>query len=768
MAGKYGCMASFRKIGGVRRHLKSEHAGKSFPCPFAKENGCRSTYTTLDGAKIHAEAKHRQVRYPCPLANKENCTTTLASLASAKEHARAIHLGFRYPCPLAQEKNCQATFTTLTGANCHANSAHRQLQFPCPLAEAQRCDKLFKRPGDAQVHSKSHLGLRYPCPIAEDYGCKAMFKGTKRAKSHGACHTRPFLCPRQGCFSRFATLTDAFEHADDAKHPTKCFFLCPLPMCRNAVAGRRLTKSGLVEHKAAHIKYGDLSIGADYVPQKVEELRVHSSCALYSVILQHNGLCPIEVDEESGDHDLTEGQPDDTEDTYDLFAVCEEQEQEYSTLSLDGEGKLEESLGENGMLSKANRTRLLEQNTTLWNSHKDLKVSFLNLGLTCLGASRGFCHFVAEKCANEVVLDFDTARLVLVMDQSRMKLDNRCVACRAVIQLTAFLTNHDVELANGKEFCAFTGCGRPSFRVSGRCIEHLFDRKLYNFISKVHREKTITKTKLLREAFESAVRKRWSFSPDYDIVRNRTFDIQKGTRAGLDLVILDDEFSPASGQLWEFAMIEKVSGKTLVNTCVKHENGLDHRTWGEDPFLRSMSRSKAANVFSPSRLPKIDRLNADEVATKLQAAGITQDTIILVWHVGRSDLRILRRFLESAGHHGILPRDENCISLLQLFRTNLSVAPLGLKTFPLKLEILFPIFFPRHHLIGLNHRALEDCLQTRLLSLAFDELCKPVTQRRGKWRPENVGNIAQTTLLGWLQETEPLNSHQSKIDRLKR
>jgi len=144
------------------------------------------------------------------------------------------------------------------------------------------------------------------------------------------------------------------------------------------------------------------------------------------------------------------------------------------------------------------------------------------------------------------------------------------------------------------------------------------------------------------------------------------------------------------------------------------------------------------------------------------------NTIILVWHVGRSDLRILRRFLESAGHYGILPRDENCISLLQLFRTNLSVAPLGLKTFPLKLEILFPIFFPSHHLIGLNHRALEDCLQTRLLSLAFDELCKPVTQRRGEWRPENVCNIAQTTLLGWLQETEPLNSHQSKMDRLKR
>ena len=81
---------------------------------------------------------------------------------------------------------------------------------------------------------------------------------------------------------------------------------------------------------------------------------------------------------------------------------------------------------------------------------------------------------------------------------------------------------------------------------------------------------------------------------------------------------------------------------------------------------------------------------------------------------------------------------------------------------------MFPLVFPRHSLIGLNHRALEHCLQTRLLSLAFDELCKPINRRAAQWRPENVAKIAQTSLLDWLHGTEIVETDQGKINRLER
>jgi hypothetical protein len=78
--------------------------------------------------------------------------------------------------------------------------------------------------------------------------------------------------------------------------------------------------------------------------------------------------------------------------------------------------------------------------------------------------------------------------------------------------------------------------------------------------------------------FKSATRQEWTFQPQYNIVRSRMEEILQGRRAGTDLIILDDEFSPASQQLWEFAMIERVSGKILLNTTIDHHGALDHNT----------------------------------------------------------------------------------------------------------------------------------------------------------------------------------------------
>ena len=138
-------------------------------------------------------------------------------------------------------------------------------------------------------------------------------------------------------------------------------------------------------------------------------------------------------------------------------------------------------------------------------------------------------------------------------------------------------------------------------------------------------------------------------------------------------------------------------------------------------FVRHMSQSKAATVYPPIRPAKIGHLKADEIALRLQKAGITQDTIILVWHISKFDLTLLRDFLESAGHSGILPPHENCIPMIKLFRANLPVGPSGYPSFPLSLELLFPTLYPRHSLIGLNHRALEDAQQTRLVCMAFEK-----------------------------------------------
>jgi hypothetical protein len=111
-----------------------------------------------------------------------------------------------------------------------------------------------------------------------------------------------------------------------------------------------------------------------------------------------------------------------------------------------------------------------------------------------------------------------------------------------------------------------------------------------------------------------------------------------------------------------------------------------------------------------------------------------------------TDLAILRAFLATGGYHNILPADEMCVPLLPLFRQNRPPAPPGMLSVPLNLEIVFPVAYPRHHLVGFNHQALVDCQQTRLMLIAFDELCKPVKKRDSAWKPPSLEVMSQRSI----------------------
>ncbi|KAM0333291.1 hypothetical protein ACHAQA_001952 [Verticillium albo-atrum] len=232
----------------------------------------------------------------------------------------------------------------------------------------------------------------------------------------------------------------------------------------------------------------------------------------------------------------------------------------------------------------------------------------------------------------------------------------------------------------------------------------------------------------------------------------RHSQIQRGKRPGSDLVVLDDEFSSASGQLWEFAIIEQISGNTIINTVIKHENDLDHGSAsGSNPFRQFCSRSKARKVYAPSRGASIDRMNATEIADVLRKKGISRDTIFLVYGKNKSDLSILRHFLESNGLAGIVPSDENCYPITNIIRANLLDGVPKEEQFELRLDVVFPIIFPRHNMIGLNHQALVDYQQTRLVCKAMEELSKPFGEREARWCPATVTNISQRSILDWVK-----------------
>jgi hypothetical protein len=144
-------------------------------------------------------------------------------------------------------------------------------------------------------------------------------------------------------------------------------------------------------------------------------------------------------------------------------------------------------------------------------------------------------------------------------------------------------------------------------------------------------------------------------------------------------------------------------------------------------------------------------MNVHEVAGKIRETGISQDTVIIVYHKTLFDLRLLRDFLESGGYFDLLPPETQCIPMVNILRPNLTSRLPDGRPLPLSLEVLFPLMYLRHRLIGLNHQALVDCQQTRLVCMAYDELCRPLADRPQRWESDMIATTAQQSILDWLQ-----------------
>jgi hypothetical protein len=205
---------------------------------------------------------------------------------------------------------------------------------------------------------------------------------------------------------------------------------------------------------------------------------------------------------------------------------------------------------------------------------------------------------------------------------------------------------------------------------------------------------------------------------DHDLLDQYNLDLTDDMPP-CSLLIVDTEFSLATRQPWEVAIIEYLSGKTRLNTLLHHSSGLSHES--ESRRIAQISKMQAKNIYNPKR--NLDRLNVHQVAQRLKEIGTNSDTLFIAWATNPFDLHIFRNYLEAGGYSGILPDDEHCIPLCQTFRQNLSKISSG-KQFPLRLEVIFPIFHPGHKLIGTNHEALPDCRQTRHMCLAVPELRK--------------------------------------------
>ncbi|KAF5537319.1 zinc finger protein [Fusarium napiforme] len=307
--------------------------------------------------------------------------------------------------------------------------------------------------------------------------------------------------------------------------------------------------------------------------------------------------------------------------------------------------------------------------------------------------------------------------------------------------------------------------------LSSRCIKcqtiHKIKRKVKDMEDMLGKKKT-TNFAPLKKMLDVSIQEQWSTPEDYKSrVQNRVQEIKEGSRAGTDLVILDDEYSmfyQREPRLLEFSMIERVSGRVIIDTLVKHTSCRESRPRSKIKELRHLRMlSEKYERCINARSGRLQKLDVHEIAARLKQSGISPDTIVLMWHCGRTDLQLLRKFLEDAGYTDILPPDENCIPLIPLFRTNLSYKRFPQK-FSLALEVLFPVLYPGSGLRGRNHRAIIDCHQTRYVCEALDEFSRPVAERGVLWRPEKFEKVSQKAI----RDYYPPESDGQKKDSEKR
>ncbi|KAG4294906.1 hypothetical protein FPRO06_01491 [Fusarium proliferatum] len=699
------CSKPYGRKSGLKQHVNTVHKNKTHRCPY----GCGKSFSQWNGMNAHVRAAHENIVYPCPYKENEGCKAKdFKQKRSLNDHIAKKHKGEEgktYKCP-----DCPKKYTQSHNLAKHVKATHQGVRIPCPYKEEDECEADFATPDGVKQHVKDihEKHERFKCR-----DCTQTFTRERSAKDHyQRVHVNPplpYSCSFCGKKFQFLSSKDGHE-----KRHTE--YVCPRNSCYDGfnsiedalehakdpqhrsdqqlyecpVENCRLTVIGKVLDKPSLVKHWKMHIKQEHISGELELVYKDATQPPFRDIPILGSIMANNHSLLLADASLGNTVPEPQED-------ADEDEDEDNQADEDEDQIL---------VGADEEINILEQNRVWFESHKDHLVSLNARGYKCAGPALETTHFIVEACPEGAIIDFDTA----LIRRSRgrrlptMSLDSRCASCHSDMRVRQLIKRFDSPKID------------PKASLSD-----------------------LTKT------FYTAISETWTCTKDYE--RRVRQPVREGL--GQNLVIIDNEFDPITHELYETAIIDRVSGKTLLNTLIAHTEETksavpSRRTQGEKVEIISHLWKK--KVYGRSR--EIALLDVHQVAKRLQEIGITPETIFLAWHVSCADLQILRDFLAKGGYHNILPNDRNCFPLIPLFRANM---PKGL--FPLRLEIVYPVMFPRSDLCGHNHRAIVDCKQTRDVCNGLDNFCEPVENQNEDWQqPTRIAKKAQRCILGYFAE----------------
>ena len=88
---------------------------------------------------------------------------------------------------------------------------------------------------------------------------------------------------------------------------------------------------------------------------------------------------------------------------------------------------------------------------------------------------------------------------------------------------------------------------------------------------------------------------------------------------------------------------------------------------------------------------------------------------IVVWHINRFELAILRELLQPAEYINTLPPQENRIRMIKALSSGLGPRDKTGRVFNPKLDQLFHLLYAGHHFVGMNYNAAPEIKMFRLM-----------------------------------------------------
>ena len=153
-----------------------------------------------------------------------------------------------------------------------------------------------------------------------------------------------------------------------------------------------------------------------------------------------------------------------------------------------------------------------------------------------------------------------------------MNLGPRCAACVINRYWTSLIKEQDLLSDGSIKCCIRPRCMKPAILNTKLCQPHLLKLRPIDIESRSPNMAN------LQRCVSRSLSRRWRSNKEIDVATKRVTEIWNGKQPGADMVVIDIEFMPSTGQVLEVAVIEYVSGKILVDTRISYNSTLPLQT----------------------------------------------------------------------------------------------------------------------------------------------------------------------------------------------